>query len=215
MKYSISYGVFAGVLALAVGSADAVPIFQLDGGGGPVQSGWTQVTSSNRFDNSTYLDLGGGVTAGVGDWGAGGNDRGDAGVMAGLGLDDMLRDYLQLGNSNFDDTFYIRGLADGDYILRIYSLDSDYDYEVNTFDVNGTEYSSGPAQGNGGDLTYTYVDVPVTLSNGAASNEIVIGKVDFGKISGIELSEAVPEPATLALLGIGGILAVAARRQRR
>jgi hypothetical protein len=199
---------------------------------GVQQAGWTDIDPNDNYWDGTALDLGGGVTAGFGDnYNVSSSLRANAGIMGGLGLDELLRDFIQF---NADMTYdrhklQIKGLPDGDYKVTVYAFDPSYPAESagNYFNINGTITSKiGPASGHDNDPAYITASVDVTLSSGAASNVIFIsrrngldgnGADDLGgmrKLNGVVI-ESVPEPATMGLLALGTLSLAALRRRRK
>ncbi len=93
-------------------------------------TGYTAVLNTNRWDNSTPANLGGGVQGG---WTAsftGDNrDRGTA--------DPLTRDFLTLTYGIAPQVFQMRGVLPGTYDLKLYAVDPSFADKATTFAIDG------------------------------------------------------------------------------
>ena len=120
--------------------------------GGTTASGYVAVTNANRWDNSTSADLGGGVHGAWLDYlGAHTGDRG-------AGYPDVLtRDFMQWNGSDTPETFKMTGIVPGNYNLKIYAWDPQYNDKNTSFEIDGNN-----------DGTY---DVTMQISNPAGEHD--------------------------------------------
>ena len=218
-----SWGLFA-VLLVVSSPAFAAP-FQLDMGqvGGPVQSGWTAIDLTGSYAGANPFNLGGGVTAAFYSTNyTQDRTRSTVSPLNGLGYDDVLIDFIRFDNpsSDLEHSFQVKGLADGQYNVTVYSFDGDYG-QAYTYapNVNGTVLGFGPPVS--GNIDTARATALITLSGGAANNVITIydstTPVDQQRgllLSGLVIDPvAIPEPATLALLGLGASALFLRRRK--
>jgi hypothetical protein len=180
------------VVALSAGAAKAPPLvidFDLDGSGGPTQSGWVGINSSKRFSNGTQLDgVADGLPAGVqAGYGASATERnrapsdnnmpgsaagGDLGVLDGVDYVSLLRDYVSLDGSEASPHFIVKGLPASPYKVSVIGGDPEWGAQHSPFDfgVNGAEYShTGYPSLNGGGSAAA-IDSIATLADNSANH---------------------------------------------
>ena len=121
----------------------------------------------------------------------------------------LMRGFVSTDNIN-TGTLTISGLSAGTYTIYAYSQ----------IDKNLT--SSLDMKANGVDFTLTNNGNPTVLTSGVnwTSHDVLVGSdgllnVSFGtndQINGLQLVEAVPEPGSLALIGVGSLFALGFKR---
>lgn len=218
MRRVLLWAAVAGLLA--VSNVSAAIMLDVGSSTSPVMSGWTKVCDLNDYAHTTSqtkstgvyyqgsVNLGSGVTVGFDNgynWGA--TDRGDisGNALHALGLDELLRDFVNTSSSS-TSKLQVKGLTPGgSYFVTVYSADANYLAEyAKVFDVNGTAVTVGPPT-----TSPTLAKVSATVTVAAdASGVINIGRNStFGnsiKINGVVIMPT-PEPVSLVLVltGIG------------
>ncbi len=146
-------------------------------------SGYSAVTYSNRWDNSTQADLGGGIEAGWLDWFQGGS-------FNRTGYTDLfLRDALYWSSSAPAETLKITGIVPGNYDLTLYGVDLQYNDKRTGYDIDqdndGVTDVSTTIRNN---LSEQDKTVAVTISS-AGILQITVDSVDGmgGAFNGLEL----------------------------
>ena len=157
-----------------------------------------------------------------------------SGAWSGTGITSSLvqsnKTHLAIGYAMASDLFPSGGTwngvsVSGNELLIMPTLigDANLDGTVNAADLNAMYPNFGASLTNGwdkGDVTYigtvnaasfngTYPNFGVSISSFSAG-ALVMG----GAISGGSVTSAAPEPASLVLLGLGGLLVMSSRRRR-
>ncbi|NTW53730.1 MAG: PEP-CTERM sorting domain-containing protein [Chlorobaculum sp.] len=121
----------------------------------------------------------------------------------------LMRGYVSTDNFN-TGTLDIKGLTAGTYTVYVYSqIDKDQTSSLN-MTANGVNFTLT----NNGSLT------ELSQNKNWTAHDVVVGaggtiNMSFGtgnQINGIQLLQAVPEPGSLALIGVGSILALGIKR---
>jgi len=134
MKSAQLAGMLAAVLGVvAIPHAWATTTIKVDiePSTGSTASGYVAMTRDYRFDNSTELSLGDGISIGWVDYCTPGyRDRGASYPNL------LTRDMVSWSSSNGPETLDIRGLAAGDYDLTIYATDPQYPDKRTSFAID-------------------------------------------------------------------------------
>lgn len=126
--------------------------------------------------------------------------------------ENLLDDQFDLGVQGSSHTFSINGLASGPYNVFIYAWASDSDLSIITTTINGNSQQTGGA----------YTGLVAGVTHGVWLNVNAVGgtisfstfnDAGFGSLNGIQLSQ-VPEPATMAVLGLGALAAIRRKRTK-
>ena len=170
------------LLTAASGTAALAPIkLDLDGSGGPTQSGWVGLNGGDRYSNGSQLDgVADGLPAGVqAGFGTGTNERNRTpsdnnmpgagatrGFLDGIDYTSLLRDYVSLDGDAASPSLIIKGLPAGPYTVSITGGDPDWGSQHAPYDVgvNGTDTSHPgyPAVAGGGSVAQ--IDSITTLA---------------------------------------------------
>jgi hypothetical protein len=163
--------ILALVLLLLAGTAMAQPLdlmFDFNGSGGPTQSGWVGIRSTNNYNSSSQISgpadgLPTGVEAGwqqqtssernrspSDDNMPGSTAGGDRGVLDGIDYTSLLRDYVAVESAA---NFIVKGLPAGLYDVWLIGGDPDWGMQHTPYDilVGGATYThQGYPSVNGG-----------------------------------------------------------------
>ena len=207
------------VALAAVSSTHATDLLAIDinHGTSPTEAGFTGQNSSGVVHSTTAGDITVSFTGQQGTF-----DRGASGGVN----NDLYRDFIfenNTGNSP-DITLTLTGpgvAASTDYILTFYAYDSgDATRRTGIAGISGTTGTTlGPVISQGTGVPDTLDEYAVTgtfTSDGAGTLTFGIDGLPGGGertgINGFQL-EAVPEPSTTALLGLGGLALILRRRK--
>ena len=110
-------------------------------------------------------------------------------------------------------------LENGDYDLYVYG-GAHFSFTTGDITVNGdTENVIDPVPSLGNPVTVTewiegtnYEKASVSVTDGSLTLSAYIDGNQYAAISGIQLVESIPEPATFAFIGLFGVGAIAIRR---
>ncbi|MCG3181449.1 MAG: hypothetical protein BIFFINMI_03845 [Phycisphaerae bacterium] len=222
------------VISLSACEAASADVYRLDMGPFGVESGWVQVTGNNRFDvalnnSSTTADLGGGARAGYNGW-LKSNQPSAARPVTGTwpaGYGTSLQEDFSGPISGYK--LIIWNLPAGDYQVTLYMRDWQYSSPstYNALAHDDTLFTVVRADMVVGDLasisdTHTLSTV-LFDPDGASGNYDAQPSIWFtytttnSSIMAIEIASvtAVPEPATLGLLCLGGLGLIGRRIRRR
>lgn len=220
----------AGGLAGAASAATVTPIASFDPGtyfsggvtagidfddGGPTQSGFLSIPASN---SKTYNVTTGGITFDLVVSGTNaGNQNRDRGASGG----DLVRDFEQWYNntgSAVEGKLTLTGLkANTDYDISFFMFNIGAGQTTQSFYDGGSSASplitTFTTSGNQNNFATWSPGVTLGINSGAASTITVTVQQTTGRLTlnGIAVNE-IPEPGSLALIGIGGLLI--ARRRR-
>lgn len=166
---------------------------------GATAAGYIAVTNTNRWDNGTSVDLGGGVRGAWLDYAS--VHTGDRSASS---SDTLYRDFIQWNGSDTPETFKTTGILPGTYNLKIYAWDTQYSDKQTNFDIDANNDGtfdlsiqiSNPA-GEHSKIT------PVTVS-AAGVLSIKVSKIGAasGAICGLDLTSGAADttpPAAISL----------------
>ena len=199
-------GMIATFCLLAAGGAWAASEVHVDiqPAGSTPAAGYTAVTTANRWDNSTSVDLGGGVRGAWLDYVSA--HTGDRGASY---PDVLTRDFIQWYSSDTPETLKMTGLQPGTYDLKIYAWDPQYNDKQTNFEIDvnndGTPDLSIQISNPAGEHNKT---TPVTVS-AAGVLSITVSRIGAaaGAICGLDLVAGgvdVTPPAAITTLATTG-----------
>jgi len=144
-------------------------------------------------------------------------------VFAGTNDDNMMRYYALTGSSATVDFTNLNRFAT--YDLYLYSQEAkNTKYPTTTFTVNGKDYTITNTT-NTAAFIYgsNYITITGIHTNASGSLSFAYGpgvNASIGALNGIQLIEtanitAVPEPSTIALIGVGSFFALVVKKSKR
>lgn len=215
---------YALALALAATGIASAQSYNLDFGGTTApgsgygaaagQSGqWQNINSLTANTPVGLTDIGGNATAATlsattSQFSFSFNNAGTTGDD-----ENLLDDQFDLGGVNTQNSFAVNGLANGVYNVYIYAWASDSDLSRISVDLigNGAQTSGGTYAGLAAGVTHS-VWTNVVVSGGSM-NFRTNNLVGFGSLNGMQIQQ-VPEPATMAVLGLGALAAIRRKRSK-
>lgn len=127
--------------------------------------------------------------------------------------ENLLDDQFDLGAQGTQNSFAVNGLANGVYNVYIYAWASDSDTSRISVDLigNGAQTSGGAYSGLAAGVTHSaWTNVVVSSGSMNFRTNNVVG---FGSLNGMQIQQ-VPEPATMAVLGLGALAAMRRKRSK-